>query len=828
MKLQSKAGILRVAAMALAALAAACTSSTQQANLRGDFARTAEQSAGGGLDYASMEHHEIYSVCESFLKVRVFDEFFDCHRRLQQRVAANGGGFVYYLPAIAITLSEDAHTMNGPWTTAHITALRTRAHFFAGDLEKAHEDATRILAAIESGPFLTRTQQENAGGFLYSLSGNPDDLVGIKNYFRADALGMLATIENEWGDNRSVEQRVAALEGLELVGSENESAFSTRANWLARLYLQRDRPEDAYVVLTDEREQDFNDLLFGVVSVMNAVNPVYYAASLEMTGTLDFVEAFEFRSSFEPRFMLHRAELETGRLAEAKAGYDDILAEPRVKGFGSVYWQALHGRGRIAQAEGDLPGAIGYFERAVRVIESQRRSIETEAGRMSFVGDKQEVYRDLIGALIRQGRPADAFAYAERGKARALVDILASKESFGDAAVRPREAALLKRYQAQESRRTEQAREQGIDIASRSTDARAELAASAPELASLVSVPSLSADELQALIPAGETVVEYFRQGDRLYAFVADRNGVQAFELSTDGLDAAMTRFRRAVTRPGGDGWRAPGEVLHARLIAPLAGAVQGGKVTVVPHGALHYVPFAAIPAGSGFLADEWGIAVLPSASVLKFVGGDRGGERLLALGNPDLGDPKWDLPGAESEVIAIAGTAPSAETLLRGNATETALRRMAGEHDVLHLASHGVFDPTDPLNSALLLASDGQNDGRLTASEIYELKLDASLVTLSACQTGLGRVQSGDDVVGLTRGFLFSGADAIVASLWLVDDAATSELMQAFYRARPEIGARAALRQAQRTLRESGKDHPYYWAAFQLVGAGSGGGAGA
>lgn len=808
---------LRLAAILVTLAAAACTTSTQQANLRGDFAETAENASSGGMDYASMEMHEIYAVCESLLKVRVFDRFQECHDRLEKRVAANGGGFVYWLPSFAITLSEDNHTMTNPWSTAHVTVLRAKAHFFAGDLEAAKADAEAILAAVEAGPFLTRTMLKNRDGFLYKLGGNPDDQVNIKNYFRVDALGMLATIENEWGDSRSVQQRIAAMEALDLSSSSNSAAFSARANWLARIYLESGQPELAYDALTRIREKDFGDFLFGAVRVMNVVNPVYYAASLEMTGTLDLVGAFEFRSSFEPRFMRHRAELETGRIAEARAGYDAILAEPRVKGFGSVYWRALHGRGRIALAEGDRASAIDYFEQAVQVIESQRRSIETEAGRMSFVGDKQEVYRDLIDALIDAGRPAEAFAYAERGKARALVDILASKESFGSS--RPGDAELLKRFQTQEAQLIRQAREQGADVAQRSGSARRDLIAQSPELASLVTVPALSADELLGLLPAGETVVEYYGQGDDLFAFVADRSGVRAVRLDTEGLDEAVTRFRRGVSRPGNDAWRTPGAVLYQRLVEPLG--VGAGRVTIVPHGALHYLPFAAIPLdGGGFLMDRWKIAVLPSTSVLKFVGTEQPGQGLLAFGNPDLGDPKWDLPGAEAEARAIAGTAPGAQTLLRNQATETALRQLAPGQDILHLASHGVFDPSNPLNSALLLASDNRNDGRLTASEIYELRLNASLVTLSACQTGLGLVRSGDDVVGLIRGFMFAGADAIVSSLWLVDDAATSQLMQVLYQARAGAGVRGALRQAQLALRESGRQHPYYWAAFQLTGA--------
>lgn len=131
----------------------------------------------------------------------------------------------------------------------------------------------------------------------------------------------------------------------------------------------------------------------------------------------------------------------------------------------------------------------------------------------------------------------------------------------------------------------------------------------------------------------------------------------------------------------------------------------------------------------------------------------------------------------------------------------------------------HGTFDAEKPLSSGLLLVGDSENDGRLTVGELYDLNLTADLVTLSACETALGRIANGDDVVGFTRGFLYAGADSIVSSLWQVDDAATSVLMQSFYEGLKNSDKRSSLRQAQLTTRKE-YQHPYYWAAFQLTGS--------
>jgi len=170
--------------------------------------------------------------------------------------------------------------------------------------------------------------------------------------------------------------------------------------------------------------------------------------------------------------------------------------------------------------------------------------------------------------------------------------------------------------------------------------------------------------------------------------------------------------------------------------------------------------------------------------------------------------------------VVAIAKKIADAKVLVRGKATESAVKQYGAGFRYLHLASHGIFDPKNPLTSALLLSKDSANDGALTVGELYDLRLNADLVTLSACETALGKVANGDDVVGFTRGFLYAGASSIVSSLWKVHDEATSLLMQEFYSRLQSTNKRDALRQAQLKLKAGQYSHPSYWAAFQLTGS--------
>jgi CHAT domain-containing protein len=145
-------------------------------------------------------------------------------------------------------------------------------------------------------------------------------------------------------------------------------------------------------------------------------------------------------------------------------------------------------------------------------------------------------------------------------------------------------------------------------------------------------------------------------------------------------------------------------------------------------------------------------------------------------------------------------------------------VRELGSGFSMLHFATHGKFNADTPLNSGLYLAKGRDADGILTVGDLYGLNFDSDLVTLSACETGLGKVANGDDVIGLTRGFLYAGARSIVASLWEVDDAATEQLMVSFYGNLKDHDKREALRLAQIETRTK-FPHPMFWAAFQIVG---------
>ena len=336
-----------------------------------------------------------------------------------------------------------------------------------------------------------------------------------------------------------------------------------------------------------------------------------------------------------------------------------------------------------------------------------------------------------------------------------------------------------------------------------------------------MSVQQVSIAEIAARLAADETLIDYYRADDALYALIMNGTTIKGFMLSAVGLDDDVKAFRAAIERRDAKAAEL-GKPLYNRLIRPLLGDIKGSKLIIAPHGVLHYLPFVALMDGDQYLIDRFSLRLIPSAGTLVYLKNDHPAKtgKLLALGNPDLGNARFDLPNAQIEAVNVAALFPASRALVRADASKTAIKELGNGFSILHFATHGKFNTDDPLSSGLYLAKGNETDGVLTVGDLYTLRWDADLVTLSACETGLGKVANGDDVIGLIRGFLYAGARSIVASLWEVDDAATEQLMVSFYRNLETHDKRESLRLAQIETRKT-YPHPMFWAAFQIVGRG-------
>ncbi len=288
--------------------------------------------------------------------------------------------------------------------------------------------------------------------------------------------------------------------------------------------------------------------------------------------------------------------------------------------------------------------------------------------------------------------------------------------------------------------------------------------------------------------------------------------------------------------------------VLVGKEIYSLSSAYE--RLFIVPHGILHHLPFAALipsPAHLDFTPGkhivqpkywirEKALATVPSASVLQFIKKREGRAQNTALiiGNPVYPVGSWnDLQFAEKEAEYVSQFFEPKEKLFlkKEQATETIVKENINSFDIIHLATHGLF-MQEALESRVLFSKTDKDDGYLKAKEIFDLNLKSSLVVLSACESGqvggyvAGMAPAGDDLVGLTRAFLFAGSASVIATLWSVDDIATGEVMKNFYRNFIKSGMNKAdaLRAAQlAVLDDPGHSdwlHPFYWAPFVLYGS--------
>lgn len=730
----------------------------------GELERHMEVKVG---NLATAENYDIYCLCLSYSKVKRYNKLFPCLDEMQKRVDRGDSKIVQ----LGIRLDDMAILADN---------LRAQTLIELGDYSKAAEYGYKAYQGIKNSEFHYKEwrliETLTLLGLSHAINGEKEK---AKKY--------LSELEDS--------PDVFGLTGIKLMS-------------IAKIHMALGNYDQALrVLLKDTGYEKF------AASAISAV-------VLQVGDPWSHIQ-------LPKDYMINKLLLETGDIPKAKKGFDSLLSISHISENGEIYWMILFDRGLIAEKEGNIDKAIELYGRAIEVIEEQRSTINTEVSKIGFVGDKQAVYDRLVSLLFAQARYSDAFEYVERAKARALVDMLASRNQFTGAGTSLQEARdLIAKLDTAES----EAKIQDETItADQSSKQRAlviklkeEIRNADPELASLVTVTSPEVAEIQQLLPSDETLIEYFGSGDSLFVFIVNRAGIQGAKLEVKELKQEIERFRKHIMVPGSYQFKANGKALYEKLIKPVEGMIASENITIVPHGVLHYLPFNALYSGEEYLIERYNMRVLPSASVMKFLKDRREGHagNLLAFGNPDLGDPNYDLPGAQNEAIAITKDKPRSKLLLRNQATETAVKQYGAGFRYLHFATHGTFDAENPLSSGLLLSSDNENDGKLTVGELYDLYLPADLVTLSACETALGKVANGDDVVGFTRGFLYAGVSSIVSSLWKVDDQATSILMQQFYESLKEIDKRSALRTAQLKVKDTYNAHPYYWAAFQITGS--------
>ncbi|HKY06203.1 MAG TPA: CHAT domain-containing tetratricopeptide repeat protein [Blastocatellia bacterium] len=545
-------------------------------------------------------------------------------------------------------------------------------------------------------------------------------------------------------------------------------------------------------------------------------------------------------------------------------------------------WAAQEIAGRAFRALGQPEAARRSFLDAIATIESLRNRVAGgEQQRQSFLENRLSPWVGMISLLVSQNEYAEALAFAERSKARVLLDTLQE----GRASLR--ESLSQQERQAEEQHRFRLASlnsqltgelRRGRPYPSRVAELKASLEKARLEYEDFETrlyvshpglkvkrgeVPVINSEELGALLPDGASaLLEYVVADEVTYLFVvtraAGRSGadVRGYTLPVKRIELArqVEAFRRQLAARD-LGFRSPAAELYRLLLKPAEAQLRARtNLVIAPDDTLWDLPFQALLAGPNrFLIEETAISYAPSLTVLREMARRRekqvtetASTTLFALGNPLLGKETLNrtamtlrdgglepLPEAEQEVKALGQLygATRSKVYIRAEAREDRVKREAGEARILHFATHGTVNNTSPMYSHLVLTEGGSNeDGLLEAWELMRLELKAELAVLSACETARGRIGAGEGMIGLSWAMFIAGVPSIVVTQWKVESAGTRNLMVNFHRAlmtRPGAGkAKArkseALREsAMKLMRNPETRHPFYWAGFILVGDG-------
>jgi len=561
--------------------------------------------------------------------------------------------------------------------------------------------------------------------------------------------------------------------------------------------------------------------------------------------------------------LMAECQFDLGRAREAGQLFQQALDRLEGQDLSILTYRGNYGLGRVAEAERHPDKARLHYAAAVAALDALQASLLVDELRAAFLDDKQAAYQDYVHILLTQGAVEEALTVVGHAKAGVLVDAIAASlaDRFpgadGDAnweelqRLRAEWQWQLGKLRAgSELGEATKVQDDGTvrangtaagvalhQIEARSRDLWWEVQQRRRHGVSPFT-PGVSAlADLQAGLPNDALRVEYFAHEDRLLAFVVGTHGVHVvtdFPAPLSEIERSMAVLELTLKSVGNPSALPTMELACQRhlgwfyqaVLQPLAHLLAGcRRLIVAPFGPLHYLPFAALHDGRCYLVETMEVVCLAAPTPADgdrhrtFAAASSGerrkptdagmpGDAALVVGCTSAGR----LPHVEAEVTAVAANLPQALVLTGEAATLARLQQECAGRRLLHLAAHGVFRGDNPLFSYLELA-----DGPLRLLDIYGLRLDADLVVLSACETGVRQARGGD-LVGLCRGFLTAGARHLVVSLWRVDDAATAELMAGFYGNLAQgMKVAASLRAAQLALLTQ-QPHPYYWAPFVVI----------
>ncbi|MDZ7318297.1 MAG: CHAT domain-containing protein, partial [candidate division KSB1 bacterium] len=670
--------------------------------------------------------------------------------------------------------------------------------------------ATMGLIFMSLGNLDEALKYESQALELAQTSGSQQDLAAIlKN------MGLIYRGQNRWSEALNYFQRATRID--EALGSQSGLSYGYRD--IGSIYFQQGKIDSALI---------------------------YFRRALSISQ-----EIRDGRNAVQCLYEIGKTYLQLNQTAAAldtltrAANLSEQLFIPEVE------WRCRRLIGKLLWQQNRLPQSLDAYQKALSIIETMRAQIKVEEYKSGFIDDKLDVYHDVVDIHLQLNQPGQALEMVERAKSRNFIDLLANRDiQFGgrsDAQQLAQGKLLeneLRRVQNDISRllmkgdritvpeREELAglMQQLQLLKERYQQFLILLKEQNAELASMIQVEPPNIEQVQAALPDSVAIIEYFYTSDRFYVWTITNRRVSGRSQPYRSVDlvAQVTAFREALQKQ--TSVINISQRLHDLLLTPIAADLASANhLVIVPHGILHYLPFAALMDNTQrYLIERYSLSLAPSASVLQlclnkgqaFLSESNWPAEILALGNPDLQNPALELPFAEKEIESIRLLYPRVVSYVDRQATESVFKASCASARMILLSCHGEFDAANPLFSALLLTADKENDGRLEAHEIFDLQMNAYLVVMSACETGLAKVAVGDELIGLSRSFIYAGSASLLSSLWKVDDLATAVMIKRFFRYLKEGQPRArALQQAINFVREQINVHPVYWAAFNLTG---------
>lgn len=758
-----------------------------------------------------------------------------------------------------------------------------------GEPERALERYRRALEIRRAlGDRLAEAQTLNNLGALFRGLGELDQALRSferaaslfeqenRPEWRARALSNLGSTYLSLGDlERARSFLLSALPLRRQVGDRSGEAVTLRNLGWASARLGESGKALAFYQKALERSLELEDRR-GIASARKLLGELYLelgdteAAETELQGALESLGAMgKRREEAEALEILSRIRLAQGRRESAGE-----LATRSLQLFGEVRdplgeLDALISRARIERASGRLRDALESLEAALGVFEDRHRDLIPLARKASFLASQRQAFELLVDTSMDlhrlhpdRGFDRAALEASERARSRSLLALLGDSAAGLGPDLAPE---LRTRLRAAERQVTAKANRQlrllGAGAAavadpraeqelyralSELESIRAEVRLESPRYVSLRSRETLDAAAIHGLLDPETALLELFLGESHSFLWWVTDTAMIVHELpSRIVIEEAARRVHDLLRRPGGDSaeQRRALATLAEILLRPVAEQLAHQRLVFVADGALHLVPFAALPSPADgqplLLSHE--VLRLPSASALAAQRGERNRSASSALDTPGslaiLADPVFDpregdfeqLPHTRREATAIAQLLPADEVFLAlGNDArrDRVLGRALEPFRQLHFATHGWIHPRTPELSGLVLSQldpEGNPlDGFLSLSDVSNLQLSAELVVLSGCGTALGKQVRGEGILGLAHGFQVAGADRVMASLWQVRDQATAAFMTHFYRAHLVQGQTpaAALRTAQIELRQDRRYRdPFFWAAFTLQG---------